>query len=75
MCLLCLRVHRDIVGERAVLFRQVDFQQLVYRECGDAKSGSQRSGWSYVKKKYKLNMPFLRLAYPAKASAFSSNAA
>ena len=31
--------------------------------------------WSYVKKKYKLNMPFLRLAYPAKASAFSSNAA
>ena len=32
-------------------------------------------GWSYVKKKYKLNMPFLRLAYPAKASAFSSNAA
>lgn len=32
-------------------------------------------GWSYVKKKYKLNMPFFRLAYPAKASAFSSNAA
>ena len=31
--------------------------------------------WSYVKKKYKLNMPFFRLAYPAKASAFSSNAA
>ena len=31
--------------------------------------------WSYVKKKYKLNMPFLWLAYPAKASAFSSNAA
>lgn len=31
--------------------------------------------WSYIKKKYKLNMPFLRLAYPAKASAFSSNAA
>ena len=31
--------------------------------------------WSYVKKKYKLNMPFLRLAYPARASAFSSNAA
>ncbi len=34
-----------------------------------------RKCWSYVKKKYKLNMPFLRLAYPAKASAFSSNAA
>ena len=34
-----------------------------------------RCGWSYVKKKYKLNMPFLRLAYPARASAFSSNAA
>ena len=33
------------------------------------------SPWSYVKKKYKLNMPFLRLAYPARASAFSSNAA
>lgn len=33
------------------------------------------SQWSYVKKKYKLNMPFFRLAYPAKASAFSSNAA
>ena len=31
--------------------------------------------WSYVKKKYKLNMPFSRLAYPAKATAFSSNAA
>ena len=36
---------------------------------------SDFSRWSYVKKKYKLNMPFLRLAYPAKASAFSSNAA
>ena len=34
-----------------------------------------KNGWSYVKKKYKLNMPFLRLAYPARASAFSSNAA
>ena len=31
--------------------------------------------WSYVKKKYKLNMPFLMLSYPAKASALSSNAA
>ena len=39
------------------------------RQCCD------NSDWSYVKKKYKLNMPFLRLAYPAKASAFSSNAA
>lgn len=29
--------------------------------------------WSYVKKKYKLNMPFLVLCYPAKASAFSFN--
>ena len=37
--------------------------------------GVDRPTWSYVKKKYKLNMPFLRLAYPAKASAFSSNAA
>ena len=35
----------------------------------------KKAVWSYVKKKYKLNMPFLRLAYPAKASAFSSNAA
>ena len=34
-----------------------------------------KATWSYVKKKYKLNMPFLRLAYPARASAFSSNAA
>ena len=25
--------------------------------------------WSYVKKKYKLYMPFLRLTYPAKARA------
>ena len=31
--------------------------------------------WSYVKKKYKLNMPFLVLSYPAKASALLSNAA
>ena len=31
--------------------------------------------WSYVKKKYKLNMPFLVLCYPAKASAFSFNLA
>ena len=37
--------------------------------------GFDEKWWSYVKKKYKLNMPFLRLAYPAKASAFSSNAA
>ena len=36
---------------------------------------SRLDSWSYVKKKYKLNMPFLRLAYPARASAFSSNAA
>ena len=35
----------------------------------------KKERWSYVKKKYKLNMPFLRLAYPARASAFSSNAA
>ena len=33
------------------------------------------SRWSYVKKKYKLNMPFLVLSYPAKASALLSNAA
>ena len=39
-----------------------------------SKSGQMRlPDWSYVKKKYKLNMPFLRLAYPARASAFSSN--
>ena len=50
------------LGFRCVLFRLILFQQA------DAD-------WSYVKKKYKLNMPFLRLAYPAKASAFSSNAA
>lgn len=31
--------------------------------------------WFYVKKKYKLNMPFLVLSYPAKASALLSNAA
>ena len=31
--------------------------------------------WSYVKKKYKLNMPFLVLSYPAKASALLSNTA
>ena len=37
--------------------------------------GLNTIAWSYVKKKYKLNMPFLRLAYPARASAFSSNAA
>ena len=35
----------------------------------------KKAVWCYVKKKYILNMPFLRLAYPAKASAFSSNAA
>ena len=34
-----------------------------------------RAQWSYVKKKYKLNMPFLVLSYPAKASALLSNAA
>ena len=39
------------------------------------EKGLSQDEWSYVKKKYKLNMPFLRLAYPAKASAFSSNAA
>ena len=33
------------------------------------------SPWSYVKKKYKLNMPFLVLSYPAKASALLSNTA
>ena len=38
-------------------------------------TGDRNIIWSYVKKKYKLNMPFFRLAYPAKASAFSSNAA
>ena len=37
--------------------------------------GYELAMWSYVKKKYKLNVPFLWLAYPAKASAFSSNAA
>ena len=31
--------------------------------------------WSYVKKKYKLNMPFLVSSYPAKASALLSNTA
>ena len=41
----------------------------------DNRNKSVSADWSYVKKKYKLNMPFLRLAYPAKASAFSSNAA
>ena len=39
--------------------------------CDD---GNRRE-WSYVKKKYKLNMPFLVLSYPAKASALLSNAA
>ena len=37
-----LRVYRDIVGECAVLLGQVDFQQLVYRECSDAEPRSQR---------------------------------
>ena len=41
----------------------------------DRKDAKWICWWSYVKKKYKLNMPFLRLAYPARASAFSSNAA
>ena len=41
----------------------------------DDPGGPVSGQWSYVKKKYKLNMPFLRLAYPARASAFSSNAA
>ena len=36
---------------------------------------TETEDWSYVKKKYKLNMPFLVLSYPAKASALSSNAA
>jgi len=45
-----------------------DLHNLTYREANEEI-------WSYVKKKYKLNMPFLRLAYPARASAFSSNAA
>ena len=44
-----------------------------YLQVGNAMEIFRR--WSYVKKKYKLNMPFLRLAYPARASAFSSNAA
>ena len=39
------------------------------------QSNQKVKSWSYVKKKYKLNMPFLRLTYPARASAFSSNAA
>ena len=38
-------------------------------------AGTVSDGWSYVKKKYKLNMPFLVLSYPAKASALLSNAA
>lgn len=45
------------------------------RQKDKALNTLKASGWSYVKKKYKLNMPFFRLAYPAKASAFSSNAA
>ena len=36
---------------------------------------TETEDWSYVKKKYKLNMPFLVLSYPAKASALLSNAA
>ena len=44
MSLFCLRIYRDIVGERTVLLSEVNFQQLVYRECGDAKSCSQGGG-------------------------------
>ena len=57
----------------------VTFDDDMWQEVSQfAQSCSWRAGkalWSYVKKKYKLNMPFLRLAYPARASAFSSNAA
>lgn len=59
------------------------FYEWGYDDCattarkmgGGISSGTVKETWSYVKKKYKLNMPFFRLAYPAKASAFSSNAA
>ena len=44
----------------------------VLSDSGDGRNGND---WSYVKKKYKLNMPFLVLSYPAKASALLSNAA
>ena len=55
-------------------------EQIVYIKLNELHAFKNhpfevRDDWSYVKKKYKLNMPFFRLAYPAKASAFSSNAA
>ena len=53
-------------------FRDKSFKRSRYIVFAEDRSFQY---WSYVKKKYKLNMPFLRLAYPAKASAFSSNAA
>ena len=63
--------------EKQKLTEGKDLIKYFCQPCAPTKSNGQRTRnrWSYVKKKYKLNMPFLRLAYPAKASAFSSNAA
>lgn len=47
----------------------------VYQETMKAaKAPGESNDWSYIKKKYRLNARFWVLSYPAKASAFLSNA-
>ena len=72
-----IREEMDAIDGQEVQFPVV-MPASLWQESGRYDSiGKEmaRFQWSYVKKKYKLNMPFLRLAYPARASAFSSNAA
>ena len=76
--------------KRAVSSKKPETYRLTHREENKAKKRPQTAPtvsfvgngslpvsreWSYVKKKYKLNMPFLVLSYPAKASALLSNTA
>ena len=68
------KILKELPAEEREKRRQVSVRPLVEAYFEWLKENIRRI-WSYVKKKYKLNMPFLRLAYPARASAFSSNAA
>ena len=62
--------------EERIIAMVDSFTKTVARNFSrNLKRAKANREWSYVKKKYKLNMPFLVLSYPAKASALLSNAA
>lgn len=70
------RVRREYpTGTRVELIRMDDPQAPPTGTRGTVTGVDDTASWFYVKKKYKLNMPFLVLSYPAKASALLSNAA